>query len=113
MKADVKERWVAALRSGEFKQGTGRLRDEVGGHCCLGVLCQLVNPEGWEAKKPEHMPWEQTFNRYKDSEEWTKLPEPLREEVEITDEEEKKLIVLNDVEATSFNGIADYIEENL
>lgn len=40
MNADVKEKWVAALRSGEYKQGTQALRrgDK---YCCLGVLCDL------------------------------------------------------------------------
>ena len=35
------KRWVAALRSGEFKQGRGVLR--VGDlFCCLGVSCELA-----------------------------------------------------------------------
>ena len=37
---DHLRRWVEALRSGEYKQGTGRLRsgDE---YCCLGVACDV------------------------------------------------------------------------
>jgi hypothetical protein len=31
------DKWLAALRSGEFKQCDGRLADN-GGFCCLGVL---------------------------------------------------------------------------
>lgn len=41
MDKQKKDRWTAALRSGEFKQGRGRLRDGYGHHCCLGVLCVL------------------------------------------------------------------------
>lgn len=41
MKKKIKALWVAALRSGEYKQGTGQLRDESNNFCCLGVLCNL------------------------------------------------------------------------
>lgn len=42
MNSKIKARWVAALRSGEYKQGDRRvLNDGQGGFCCLGVLCDL------------------------------------------------------------------------
>lgn len=41
MKKSVKARWVAALRSGEYKQGIGELRSADDRFCCLGVLCDL------------------------------------------------------------------------
>jgi hypothetical protein len=40
MKPEVKAKWIAALRSGEYKQGRGVLRDG-DTFCCLGVLCDL------------------------------------------------------------------------
>ena len=40
MDARVKQMWIEALRSGEYKQTSGLLRDE-NGHCCLGVLCDI------------------------------------------------------------------------
>lgn len=45
MNPDIKAQWVAALRSGEYKQGRDRLRrgDEF---CCLGVLCHLAGVAG-------------------------------------------------------------------
>lgn len=42
----LRDRWIAALRSGEYEQGYGALR-EIGGYCCLGVLADLINPHGW------------------------------------------------------------------
>lgn len=36
--------WIAALRSGEYKQGTGRLQSETG-YCCLGVACKVLIPD--------------------------------------------------------------------
>lgn len=44
MKAKIKERWVDALRSGQYEQGQGLLRHTtpIGTQfCCLGVLCNL------------------------------------------------------------------------
>lgn len=51
MSSDVRDRWVAALRSGRFVQGRLRLttvRDDVTRHCCLGVLCELALEAGVE-----------------------------------------------------------------
>lgn len=46
MDPDIKQRWVAALRSGEYPQTTGRLRAD-DAYCCLGVLCDLYDSSGW------------------------------------------------------------------
>ena len=46
--SDVKEnraKWVAALRSGEFVQGTDNLENKDGSMCCLGVLCKVMGSE--------------------------------------------------------------------
>ncbi len=40
MKEDIKEKWVAALRSGKYKQGKHRLKNGRK-YCCLGVLCDI------------------------------------------------------------------------
>ncbi len=40
MNQEIKARWVAALRSGEYRQARGMLRDG-DAFCCLGVLCDL------------------------------------------------------------------------
>lgn len=45
MNPDVKKRWLAALQSGEYEQGVGRLNSN-GKFCCLGVLCELAAKEG-------------------------------------------------------------------
>jgi hypothetical protein len=39
------EKWDAALRSGEYKQGYAALRDGNGGYCCLGVLQHCLTGE--------------------------------------------------------------------
>ena len=47
MDKDIKTQWVGALRSGEYTQGIGQLREgseeEAGAYCCLGVLCTLYD----------------------------------------------------------------------
>lgn len=48
MKKELKDKWVAALCSGNYKQGAGCLKDSKGQHCCLGVLCDIIDPLGWE-----------------------------------------------------------------
>lgn len=46
MRADVKQAWVQALRSGEYRQGRGKLtrveEDGSESFCCLGVLCDVA-----------------------------------------------------------------------
>lgn len=51
MNPEIKAKWTAALRSGEFKQGSNMLHSidsdnpEQFKHCCLGVLCELHQRE--------------------------------------------------------------------
>lgn len=48
MNPEIKARWVAALRSGEYKQAKKTLRSTSGGFCCLGVLCDVLAPADWD-----------------------------------------------------------------
>lgn len=47
MKPELKTKWIRALRSGKYKQGRGRLRTQKSSMCCLGVLCDITDPKGW------------------------------------------------------------------
>ena len=58
MERALRDRWVEALRSGKYEQTRGTLRrnkeQELAGmeptpvgFCCLGVLCDVINPDGW------------------------------------------------------------------
>lgn len=38
---ELRAEWLAALRSGEYKQAQGHLKED-GGYCCLGVLCEIA-----------------------------------------------------------------------
>lgn len=45
MRKEIADKWVAALRSGEYKQGKFALNSN-NSFCCLGVLCELAKKEG-------------------------------------------------------------------
>lgn len=67
MNREVMEKWVAALRSGEYTQGTGdlRLANEDGSlsYCCLGVLCELHRKEHNADGSGYHYQWESLPSR--------------------------------------------------
>jgi len=42
MNPKIKAEWVAALRSGQYQQSEGALRDANDKYCCLGVLCEIA-----------------------------------------------------------------------
>lgn len=46
LKPEVKTAWLDALRSGEYTEGVGVLRDAEGAYCCLGVRCELAVAAG-------------------------------------------------------------------
>jgi hypothetical protein len=58
MKPEIKEKWIAALKSGEYQKGVDSLRQQVGEgefrHCCLGVLCELHMKETGEGQWSEN-----------------------------------------------------------
>jgi hypothetical protein len=51
----LQRKWIKALRSGKFTQGTGSLREEQPDgvdYCCLGVLCEVagVSKRRWHQR---------------------------------------------------------------
>lgn len=46
------EEWIAALRSGKYKQGRAALRNADDTYCCMGVLCDLYNADAWSMTSP-------------------------------------------------------------
>lgn len=106
MNTNVKEKWVKALRSGEYKQGTKRLRNKFNEYYCLGVLCDLhrkENDNDWEVH-------ENSCYRYIHS--TALLPQQVGNWAWLEYRHEGPLVALNDG-GKSFEEIANYIEENL
>lgn len=46
MNKEFIKKWIAALRSGEYKQTISCLHD-ANGFCCYGVACDLEDPNAW------------------------------------------------------------------
>ena len=46
--AEHRRLWIQALRSGLYKQATGKLRDGDDRFCCLGVACNISGLFEWE-----------------------------------------------------------------
>lgn len=49
MKRALRDLWALTLESGNYDQGFSYLRKVDGRCCCLGVLCDIVDPKGWSS----------------------------------------------------------------
>lgn len=108
MNAEIKQKWVEALRSGRYEQAQGTLQrtGEEAGYCCLGVLCDVVAPDSWVDEDVQavlfHTPG------------YGAMPSPsVYQASGLTIADSEALALKNDVQHLSFNEIADWIEENL
>lgn len=90
LKRKFKAKWIAALRSGKFKQGHGTLK--CGEYlCCIGVgyvICTGDQPQ---------------LDR----------TAAAAEAIGLSGDEQEELIAMNDGRRKSFPEIADWIEKNL
>lgn len=114
MDNNLKEKWVAALRSGKYRQGHRVLNDSVTKeYCCLGVLCEVV---GIEKKQVTQQGIIYYFppNEYERSalDGWHISTIP-NNAFGITKVQKYILINMNDRHKKSFEDIAKWIEENL
>lgn len=112
MDAQLKAKWVEALRSGEYEQGRNQLK--LGSKfCCLGVL---FDTQGCK--------WGYEGSALLDGQTFLAMSTPYGAGVGgLTREQSEKLIGMNDgkgvpgwdgyVPPKSFAEIADYIEKNL
>ena len=117
MNADMKQKWVEALRSGRYKQGQQHLRqrDKQGMplYCCLGVLGEVYDHHRWIGDSYGSAPGEEY---YPSSD--AVLPYEVVTALglyDLTDEGmdvQDHLANMND-NGQDFTEIADYIEENL
>lgn len=115
MKKHVMKKWVAALRSGEYKQGMGQL-EMARKYCCLGVLCKIAPksvPKVYQNKKGTKL-WGTTLFGQKKVREWSGIKSA---DGEFTEEGVLvSLIQKNDgfvgVAPKSFKKIANIIEKN-
>ena len=114
LERNFKRRWVAALRSGKYKQTISHLYDR-GGFCCLGVMCALRGAKLDEMDQiglPGELPnFSELFNidsdhadYFSDGEEAWQVPYCGKM---------VRLTVLNDGHRLSFKKIANIIERSV
>lgn len=109
MNQEIKAQWLQALRSGDYTQGVLRLRISAGDgqlrHCCLGVLCDVLDPEGWNVD-------EAGFHRHRKH--FHRPHYDLECKAEIPDAAVHELIAINDHDPSQgFGPVIEYIEEKL
>lgn len=97
MDAKLKAEWVAALRSGKYRQARMALHKE-GGFCCLGVFCRIA-----------HIPIARSGTTVSESVGGDYGPIAAIIGGQIMNQ----LMRLNYIDQKSFPEIADYIEANL
>lgn len=96
----LKEKWITALRSGEFKRYKNYLAKENSDtyRCCLGVLCDVAVKE-------------KIIKSYSPHEAFTPLK--LGKFIGFAKEAEDYFAEMNDLKDFSFKKIADYIEKGV
>lgn len=123
MKPEIKELWLAELRSGKRTQGQGALRTRSGRECCLGVLCDIAVGRGigrWEYDEGSNA---QRFVSLDDPDDWAVgvLPESVQDWAGVNSSDpfvidvvgaRLRLSVRND-RGLTFAEIADMIERYL
>lgn len=104
MPKPLARRWVAALRSGKYKQGRLMLREDAEGtsnYCCLGVLCEIAGCPYSPIRQDYTMPNGElrlgSVNR----------------NFGLTNAQEGALMAMNDSGGRSFKQIARWIERNI
>lgn len=122
MSPQWKQRWLEALRGGKYQQGHGGLRGyshtgkgrlpviNDAGYCCLGVLCDVVDPTKWAKDDVQiggysHGPSHNTSYWFPGS--------AVAEEAGLSENAMHVLAAMNDTQTLSFEQIADWIEQNL
>jgi hypothetical protein len=97
---DIKQKWIAALRSGEYMQGIGKLY-ESGRYCCLGVLAAICGNSNKVLGK--HLVLKDGMSGVPDLLIGPSSSNPI---VDL-------LTTMNGITGKSFDQIAGWIEENL
>ena len=122
MNPRIKQRWLEALRSGEYKQINLNLQNS-DGFCCLGVLCDLHAKErgmNWVRQTDGYELYGETQILPLSVQEWAGLDNDVGGMVDFEYERDGVMYVtseslpeINDSWNKNFNEIADLIETQL
>lgn len=98
MKKELRDEWIAALRSGKYKQTQANLCN-IHGYCCLGVLASVAGKTDEEMQglgSLANLEFDHGLGEYQD-----------KSSLQYT------LADLNDDKKLEFTGIANFIEQNV
>lgn len=118
MNKEIAQLWTQTLRSNEYQQGVGKLRQQLLdgslAYCCLGVLCDLyIKAHHWEKWKISNCP---SIGIYELLGESNVLPRKVAVWAGMSrcdgGSESFALTVMNDNGAT-FGTIADFIDNHV
>lgn len=117
MNKQVKEAWLADLRSGRYRQGRESLKQRDGGrikHCCLGVLCETYTRVVKDPKiATEWTDGERTgWTAWSFGGDESMPPKAVLGWAGLSSEQAHDLAEMND-EGAKFREIAKYIEQKL
>jgi hypothetical protein len=121
MNPEIKDKWLAALESGQYQQGKGVLRNASNEYCCLGVLCDLLAPNCWSSETREVSTAVNGVDLRVESYDFMgelygrepySLPRDLAFPTELDHGDIREVIEMNDA-GESFSAIAKYIREHL
>jgi hypothetical protein len=102
MKQGLKKKWVAALRSGKYRQGIGELWVGDNSYCCLGVLCRVAGMTNNQIEKLKVIDEGEEIGNYL-------LTPELLKKFDLTQKQQKGAAAMNDNDK-SFEYIAKHIE---
>lgn len=102
----LEAKWLEALRSGKYEQGHYDLRRK-NGYCCLGVLCDIIDPSAWNKVSESEKYTTYTWGPKGDA---GYLSSALQTELGMSNEDMWELMGMNDGGDYDFNGIAERIE---
>lgn len=107
MKRDERDRWCEALRSGKYVQGIGSLHNR-SGYCCLGVWLEVegVQSTHHDANVCDSYDFGVSGETHMPNEQWAS-------EHGVSWDDMEHCAELNDTNQSTFEEIADWIEENL
>lgn len=113
IKKKLMRKWIAALRSRRYKQGTGALRKKgptarsVDRFCCLGVACNIINKDLWVTSE---LTSDDNYNyRFKEGLDVGMLRQSYLDKIGISRDVQSELIEMND-NRKKFYEIANYLE---
>jgi len=107
----IKQKWIDALRNGQYEQGKNNLKLD-NKYCCLGVLTDIY-------LKEHNLKWTNRINKDKVGKFncYAFLPEKIRDWAELPacDPTIGNYLAtdLNDIQGLTFSEIADKIEQHL